>query len=311
MAAANRRASRRLLQIFWVAAAAVAVLIAVLAEPRAQFGPGEDALVLAADGKLGDALRAGDRSTARHLLSLQFSYADANGRVYARKEFLATLKKIAAAPAADAKARVYGGVAMVTGHRKSAPDTDKFFIDIWAKQKGAWRALTMQDVVLGVPNGVPEDASALEKSFQDFATSYECNNPCRTIPYRVRSSAEQDILNAYQALDKAMIARDAEEYQKYLAGEFIHYEPGLPPVSRSARIARLDDMKKNDVPGYLPAIQSMQLWVYGDGAAMISTHVIPDDSEPVERVARVWVRRNGRWQMAISVQTDVENPSQR
>jgi len=317
MATAKWRASRPLLQALWVVAAAAAVLIAVLAEPKAQLRPGEDALVLAADAKLADALRAGDRSTARHLLSLQFSYADASGRVYGRKEFLAALKKMAAAPAADSKATVYGGVAMVTGHRKSAQDTDTFFLDIWAKQKGAWRALTMQDVVLAEPKeeeeeeAITEDSAALEKTLQDFAKSYECNNPCQTIPYRVRSSAEQDIVNAYQALDKATIARDADGYQKYLASEFIHYEPGIPPVSRSARIARLDDMKSNNVPGFLPAVQSMRLWVYGDGAAMISTDVIPDDTEPVQRVARVWVKRNGQWQMAISVQTDIDNPSER
>ncbi len=44
---------------------------------------------------------------------------------------------------------VYGLVAMVTGTRKSAQGSPVFFLDIWAKQKGSWRALTMQDVVLG------------------------------------------------------------------------------------------------------------------------------------------------------------------
>ena len=30
---------------------------------------------------------------------------------------------------------------------------------------------------------------------------------------------------------------------------------------------------------------------------MITTHVLPDNSRPPYRAARVWVKRNGQWQM--------------
>ncbi len=50
----------------------------------------------------------------------------------------------------------------------------------------------------------------------------------------------------------------------------------------------------------------MRLWVYGDGAAMISNNGLPDVSEPLMRVARVWVKRNGQWLMVISVQTEIK-----
>ena len=152
---AEGRARRPLMQLVWLGALVAGVLLAVLAKPRAETASGEDALVLAADTSLGDALRAGDKSIARRLLSLQFTYADENGQLHERKEFLADLKSLAAGPATDVKVTIYGVVAMVTGHRKSAQDSDAFFLDIWAKQKGAWRALTMQDVVLAA-----EDSAA-------------------------------------------------------------------------------------------------------------------------------------------------------
>jgi hypothetical protein len=50
----------------------------------------------------------------------------------------------------------------------------------------------------------------------------------------------------------------------------------------------------------------MRLWVFGDGAAMISTNGLPNNAEPLIRIARIWVRRNGQWQMAISAQTLVK-----
>ena len=52
----------------------------------------------------------------------------------------------------------------------------------------------------------------------------------------------------------------------------------------------------------------MRLSVYGDGAAMLANEVAPDNSRAPFRVARVWVRRNGQWQLAISVQTDIRKP---
>jgi hypothetical protein len=52
----------------------------------------------------------------------------------------------------------------------------------------------------------------------------------------------------------------------------------------------------------------VRLAVYGDAAAMIATEIVPDNSRPPYRAARVWVRRNGQWLMAISVQTDIQTP---
>ena len=54
----------------------------------------------------------------------------------------------------------------------------------------------------------------------------------------------------------------------------------------------------------------MRLWVYGDGAAMVSTNGVPDDAAPLLRIARVWVRRNGQWQMAVSAQTVIKASTQ-
>jgi len=309
MAAAKRRDNRPLLHRLWFGAVLAGVLIAVLAEPRAEPAPGDDAVVLAADATLGDAVRAGDRSTVRRLLALQFTYADENGRVYERKEFLSALKSLAAVPAADAKATVYGSVAMVTGHRKSAADNDTFFLDVWAKQKGAWRALTIQDVLLA---GESQPAAAPERPGAPAteAQSHECKNPCQSIPYRVRSPAEQDVVNAFQAIEKASIAHDAEEWGRHVAGEFVLYRSGHTPTARSERIAAIQRQQQNHGAVTVGEVESMRLAVYGDGAAMIANHAAPDPARLPYRATRVWVKRNGQWQMVISVQTDVNTAQQ-
>jgi Domain of unknown function (DUF4440) len=285
----------------YVALAALA-LFAGLAEMRAQPAGGEEAAVLTADKALGNAMRSGDRSLARKLLSLQFTYADEDGKVHERKAFLDDLKGVAGAAPSGVKVKIYGLVAMVTGERKSARGGDAVFLEIWAQQKGAWRALTMQDVVLGraaAPSGPPPAPDA---------KPYECKNPCQTIPYRVRSPAEQDVVNAFQAIRKAEVARDASEWAKHVADEFALYASGRPPVTKSGRIAAIEQQKKDNATVTVSEIASMRLVVYGDGAAMVASHAMPDNSRPPYRAARVWVKRNGQWQLAVSVQTDIKAP---
>src|SRR6202451_1583454 len=150
-------------QRWWLGLYVAAALIAVLAELRAQTAPGEDTLVLEADQALGAAMRGDDKSIARKLLSLQFTFVDANGKIHERKDFLADLKSAAAAPPSDPVVKIYGRIGMVTGHRKSADDREVFFLDISAQQKRAWRALASQEVVLAktdTPRPAPAPMSA-------------------------------------------------------------------------------------------------------------------------------------------------------
>jgi hypothetical protein len=294
-----RRIGRSAMRRFWLGALVAGLLIAILAETRAQQAPGEDATVRAGDGELADAIRAGDKSAARRLLSLQFTFVDENGKLLERKDFLDVLKSAAGGPPTDEKVTVYGGIAMVTGKRKSAQDGEVFFIDVWAKQKRAWRALTMQEVALAASAPLPDEPEA---------RPYDCKNPCQAIPYRVRSPAEQDVINAFQAIEKANIAHDTGEWSKRVADEFVLYRSGRPAKPKSARAAAIDREKKEKIAVTVDEIESMRLSVYGDGAAMLANEVAPDDSRAPFRVARVWVRRNGQWQLAISVQTDIRKP---
>jgi hypothetical protein len=289
-------------QRWWLGLFVAAALIAVLAKLRAQTAPGEDTLVLEADQALGAAMRGDDKSIARKLLSLQFTFVDANGKIHERKDFLADLKAAAAAAPSDPVVKIYGRIGMVTGHRKSADDREVFFLDIWAKQKRAWRALVSQEVMLAAtdtPRPAPAPTSAA-------AVPYDCKNPCQTIPYRVRSPTEQDIVNSFQAIEKAAIGHDAAEWGKHVADEFVLYGSDRAPIPKSGRIAAINRQKENNTPVTVGEVQAMRLSVYDDGAAMIATHALPDNSRPPYQAARVWVKRNGQWLMAISVQTDIK-----
>ena len=278
---------------------AMSLVTAHIVRTRAQSA---EESVAAADRALADALHSGDRSLARRLLSLQFTYTDEAGRAYSRHDFLGDLKDFAVTPTADPKLTMYGLLATVTGERKSPDGSTAFFLDIWVKQKRAWRALARQNVMLA------DAVASASPSTRGDGKAIECTNPCQTMPYRVRSPAEQDVLNAFLAIEKASLAHDAEEWSKHVADEFMLYRSGFAPVDKAARVAAIERQKQAGTPVTVGQIQAVRLEVYGDAAAMISTQMVPDNSRPPYRAARVWVKRNGRWLMTLSMQTDIQTP---
>ena len=258
-----------------------------------------DEVVLAADNALGAAMRSGDRMAARRLLTLQFTFVDADGKIHPRREFLGDLKKVAARPATDIKVRNFGSLAMMTGKHTSAQGADVFFLDIWVKQKGAWRALLMQDV----PIRAGEDAAALRPIPVADMGAHACDNPCNTIPYRVRSAAELDVARTYQTITKAVAAHDAGAWAKHVADEFVAYA-SRAPLARSSRIAAIED-RDDDGAVRVGEVKTMRLSVYGDGAVMVATEA--NGPQPPYRAARVFVKRDGRWLMAATAQTDLKS----
>jgi hypothetical protein len=298
MRGAGQFASRRAVRALALVLLAASLIAAHIVRTRAQSA---EELVATADRSLADAMRTGDRSVARRLLALQFTYTDAAGRAYSRHDFLTSLKNLSALTTGDPKLTMYGLLATVTGERKAADGSTAFFLDIWVKQKGAWRALARQDVVLA-------DGAAPIASAREDGKAIECTNPCQTMPYRVRSPAEQDVLNSFLAIEKASIAHDAAEWSKHVSDDFLLYRTGYAPVDKATRLAAIERQKQAATPVTVGEIQAVRLSVYGDAAAMITTQMVPDNSRPPYRASRVWVRRNGQWVMTVSVQTDIQTP---
>ncbi len=262
-----------------VAGAAVIALALPRAQPKAQTVAIDEAPVLAADKALQDAIRAGDKAAARRILALQFKFVDANGKDYTRKDLLADLKGVAAASASDVKVRSYGVVATVTGQHKSAHDDDVFFLDVWVKQKGAWRVLLIQEVPLAAADANAEAVAALRApAAESQRQPDECKNPCQSLPYRVRSPAEQDVINTFQATMKAVVAHDAAAWGKNIADEFMLYATDRPPATRPERIAAIERQKEDNIPATVGAVRSMRLAVYGDGALMIASEAPPNET---------------------------------
>ena len=293
----------------WLGAFVAGVLVAALVFPRAQSQAqaiaGDEAPVLAADMALGEAMRAGDKTAARRLLALQFNFVDADGKSRARRDFLADLKGFAASPASDAKVRLYGLLAMVTGHRSTARNDEVFFLDIWAKQKGTWRALLTQEVV---PAGFGRCSRRREGSCAGHGSSRSRNagTPARQSPIACALRPSRTSSSPFRRLRRPSSLTMRPNGESVSRDEFVRYATGQSPVPKSDRIAAIERQKDANAAVTVAEIQTMRLAVYGDGAVMTALQAMPDNSRPPYRAARIWARRNGQWLMAISVHTDVK-----
>jgi hypothetical protein len=261
----------------------------------------DDETVLALEQTLWSAIRGSDAAGARRLIARAFTYVDETGAIHARRDLMHDLNSAAAGAARDVTAKVYGRVAAVTGTRTSARNAPVFFVDIWVKRRRGWEALIAQDNEIAPPGAAAPPPSAGRAEIADD----DCQNPCQAVPYRPRSPAERDIVVAFQAIEKAGIDHDADEWARHVAEEFFLARTKAPIKTKADRVAVIKGQKAANTPVAVATVETMRLWVFGDAAVMAATHAMPDHSRPPYRALRVWIKRDGRWQMAISQQTDI------
>jgi Domain of unknown function (DUF4440) len=268
--------------------------------------PSDKRVVLTAAEELAAAVRRGDKAAADKLLAREFTFIDAAGKLHSRPEVLAQMKVAPDGGAARVKERTYGRVAVVTGASKSAQAqqrNDLFAVDIWVQGKDGWNALIHHNNVLARPNAAPSHAAA--QSRPPGATPPECKNPLQFVPYQPKSQAERDVITAFQIMETAVTRNDAEEWAKHVADEFTVYRTNQQPTTKAARIAFIETQQQINAETFVAEIEWMKLWVLGDAAVMRADHVMPGNRRPPYRATRIWVKRDGRWQMAISQQTTI------
>jgi ketosteroid isomerase-like protein len=133
----------------------------------------------------------------------------------------------------------------------------------------------------------------------------DCENPCKTVPYKPRNEAEQGIIASWQALETGVTNHDAAAWAPHIAEEFVMLSSSNDhPLGKADRIATLN-MQKETGRGSAPApLVSAQMFDFGDAVVMTCQHQ-PFTGKPVH-VSRLWIKRNGQWVMSISYQTTMQ-----
>jgi len=249
------------------------------------------ASAIESDHEFVQAASKGDTAAVGRLVDADFTWTDADGKTRSRSEVLDSLPTPALGNESGVQAsqRSYSQVSAVMVRR------DKIHVlRIWVKRPAGWRLLVYHEVGLG-----RQAPSAPGPEVKD------CENPCRTVPFKPKNESEQAIIASWQALETGVTNHDASLWSPHIAEEFVMLGSNNDhPLSKADRIATLN-LQKQTGRGTAPApLVSAQMFDFGDAIVMTSLHQ-PYSGKPVH-VSRLWIKREGHWVISISYQTTIQ-----
>lgn len=273
---------KRKLLAGWIAATLLSATL-VLADDQQDLLQANKALMQAAANS--------DADAADKLLDAAFTATDSFGRTESRAEALQDGETFSDIPSGNMQSHIYGDVAVVT-----AENGRRHVMLVWVKRAEGWRTLIYHEVTQAESAAAPAAGG-----------SNDCTNPCKTVPYKPKNDDEQGVITSWQQLETAVTGHNSAEWARHVADEFVVISSGSDkPVFKADRMAALDRQKQTNSPSAPVPLVSAEMFDFPGAIVMVSTHR-RGEGKPAH-VTRVWVKRGGRWQMAYSFQTSVQQP---
>jgi hypothetical protein len=283
----------RVARLIVVAVALCGGILVLLASAFSAAAIDEGAAILGADHALLQALSNGDKGKLDGLLDNDFSWIDAGGKNLSRTRVLETPPSVANADV-EPQVRSYGQAAIVRANRGKMQ-----VLRVWVKREPGWSILLYQEV---------RQVEKSEPAAGSDSSAGECENPCKSIPFQPETQSEREAIGSWQGVMRAMAASDAEAYAPLVADEFTatdtHHDA---PYSKAERLAQLQKQKRAGARSVPPALLSARMFDLGETVMMIAREQRPNAKAYFN--ARMWVRRDGRWQMLFSFNTRIDAES--
>ena len=263
---------------------------------------GEEAAALQADTALQVALKHKDAKATGSMLDENFSWTNDAGMTRKKAQFLQDTTAgsvIGDTEYNNMKAHDYGKMVVVTGVGKRTGHAGTFFARIWVKRSAGWLLLTHQDTPI-LANGAPSQQAAPTKGTPDAS---DCENPCHTLPITTKTPEQKEVVKAYQSVETAVVTHDERTWANHVADEFVGIGRRYlgTPDTKAGRVGQIGISKSKVV---LPKMLSGEVYVFGDAAIIIADH--QPVGEPPYHVIRVWVNRDGRWQLFHRQETSIQ-----
>jgi ketosteroid isomerase-like protein len=255
-----------------------------------------------ADHALSAAVAKADTITAEKLLDEEFTCTDRTGKTRTKAEILSALSSLAAGDDSEVQVIKDGDVVLIRGrHRVPSQNTSVRFVRVWVKRPQAWQLLVYQETTKA------EKPPAKRSGFgsPSGGAPVSCENPCKTVPYKPETAAQQEVVSMWQAVETTVLTNDVEGWIPNFTDDFLFVTPdGGTPLNKADRVAMIKELRRTNTTLIPAEVVSMKVWVFGDAAVMRSEH------KPVHgkmlHVTRLFVKHSGHWQIAFGQQTAVE-----
>jgi hypothetical protein len=230
-----------------------------------------------------------DQSGIEELLDLDLIWITSNGIRLTNPQVLSKLQTISNADV-QPQVRLYGNAAVIRANRGHMN-----VMRVWVLRRSAWRLILYQEV-LQVEKSEPPPADA---------ASAPCENPCKTIPYQPETQSEREAIASWQGVMAAMASNDADAYSPLIADEFTATDTHRDhPLAKPDRIAQIKKQKFAGARSIPPSLVSARMFDFGETVLMVAREQ-RSGAQPFFN-SRMWVKRDGRWQMLFSFNTRIE-----
>ena len=190
----------------------------------------------------------------------------------------------------DVHSRVYGQSAVLRANRGKVQ-----VLRVWIERSSVWKLILYQEV------------TQVEKSEPPAAgdASGDCENPCKSIPFEPATPSEKEAIASWQGVMRAMATNDADAYAPLIAEEFTATDTHRDrPFTKTDRIAQIQKQKQSGARSMPPELISARMFDFGGTVMMIAREHRPGAKSFFN--TRMWVKRDGRWQMLFSFNTRIE-----
>ena len=184
--------------------------------------------------------------------------------------------------------REYGAAAVVRTDRGQM-----HVLRVWVKRPAGWRALLYQEVLQVTKSETPGSGPS------------DCENPCRSIPFAPQTENEKAAISSWQGVMRAMASNDADAYAQLIADEFTATDTHhARPFTKADRLAQIRKLKQAGGHSAPPPLVSARMFDLSQTVMMIAREQRPQGKPYFN--TRMWVNREGRWQMLFSFNTRIE-----
>ena len=299
--------TRSVREVFF-AFAASAALIGTANVPAARSlaaAPSDDQAVIAAD-------RAFEKAVAQDPVALAmqtdpaFTWIDATGTLQSRQEILDAFgagsapQLVVLTTAADVQltTRVYGQLAFVQVHAGRG-----YSLRVFAKGKDGWRTLHVIELTQPAQAAAASATGAAVPSEEGVIT--ECVNPCKLVPFKPATPAAKAAFADWREMEMGSLTRNMDLWGRHVLDDVLIVDSGgNGTISKAQRIANTLKQKQAGVrTNEVPPVLWARTLDFGDAVLLLMLQQ-PYKGQPYY-AARIYVNRDGRYQMAVSYHTAI------
>ena len=259
---------------------------------RCSAAAGDEQVVIQADHALTEALGKTDKTAVGALLDANFEWTDAEGKTRTKAETLGDLAALAADVAGETNVRThnYGQLGRVAGTHH-----DENFVRLWVKRPEGWRAFIILEAP--VPTKVPHPTPPT-------AADKDCDNPCKTLPYKPTTAAERAAVATWLKLKMDEWHAIPDDWKTYVSESMVIFSPTMS-MNKAERLALLTKQKETYGAGSPSApVVSMRMVEFGNAVVMMAHHA-PNAAGKPSYAVRIFTNEDGDWKIVLSAQTDI------